>query len=82
MSEGRIPANGEAYGESIQKFQQLLRSGRVLNNPNPEYLSELQRRLAKVRCMGGAFETIGFSPDLEILLKKSGLVDKSRMATA
>ena len=82
MSQGRTPNHHtERVGPSIQEFQQSLRSGRVLNDPNPEYLSELQDRLARVQCLGGTFEAIGFSPDLELLLKKSVLPNKTKMAT-
>lgn len=81
MSDGKTLTKENAHGESIQEFQQLLRSGGVWNNPDSDYLAELQQRLAKVRRMGGAFEEIGFSPDIEILLNKTGLASKATMAS-
>ena len=80
MSQGRtLNQHTERVGPSIQEFQQFLRSAKVLNDPNPAYLCELQDRLARVQCLGGAFEAICFSPDLELLLKKSALPDKTKM---
>lgn len=80
MSQGRSQDHAGEAGASIQKFQRSLRSGKLLDDPDPVYLSQLQDRLARVQCLGGAYEAVSFSPDLELLLKKSGLPNKTKMA--
>lgn len=81
MSDGKNLPKARANGESIQEFQQLLRSGNAWSHPDSDYLATLQQRLEKVKCMGGAFEVVGFSPDIEILLNKTGITSKAKMAT-
>jgi hypothetical protein len=82
MSESRNEKNyGESEGLSMQEFQRSLRGSVAFEDPDRAYLSQLQERLARVQTLGGAFEGICFSPDMELLLKRSGLGNKSKMAT-
>jgi len=64
---------------SIHRMVQLNASSGTLSASNREDLSELHRRLMRVKGFGGAYEEIGFSPDVEALMRRAGMGDKVRL---
>ena len=64
---------------SIHRIIQLNVSGGGVSASNREDLSELRRRVMRVRGFGGAYEEIGFSPDVEALMRKAGMGEKVRI---
>ena len=64
---------------SIHRMVQINASSGTLSASNREDLSELHRRLMRVKGFGGAFEAIGFSPDVKALMRGAGMVEKARL---
>lgn len=81
FKSNRESTQGERVEASLQDVQNYLQSPGAFSEPNAAQLNELQDRLARVRRLGGAFESIGFSPDMQRLLSGSKASSKSKMAT-
>lgn len=64
---------------SIHRIIQLNVSCGTVSASNREDLSELHRRLMRVKSFGGAYEAIGFSPDVELLMRGVGMGDRVRL---
>lgn len=63
---------------SIHRMVQFNVSCGTLSASNREALSELHRRLMRVRGFGGAYEEIGFSPDVKALMRGAGMGEQVR----
>ena len=68
--------------EAMASIHRVLRSNAThgsLSASSQEDLSELHRRLVRVKGFGAAFEGIGFSPDVRALMRKAGIGEKARI---
>ena len=63
---------------SIHRMVQVNASCVTLSASNREDLSELHRRLMRVKGFGGVYEEIGFSPDVKALMRGAGVGEKIR----
>jgi hypothetical protein len=52
---------------SLERLQEALVSGKD-SDSNRRYLNDLQRRLVRVRSLGGQFGKIDFSPEVKAML--------------
>ena len=61
---------------SIHRMVQINVSGGALTASNREDLCELNSKLMRIKGFGGAYEAIGFSPDVEALMRRAGIGEK------
>ena len=77
--EGGKAVECEGAFASGRRMVQINAVRGALTASNQDDLSELNRRLMRVKGFGGAFEGIGFSPDVKALMRKAGIGEKARI---
>ena len=62
--------NGDTGSGSLERLQEALILGKD-SDSDRHYLDDLQRRLGRVRSLGGQFGKIDFSPEVKAMLGRS-----------